>query len=213
MYLSVYGRSQWPRGLRHELPSLARTLGSNPTHGMDVCVSLICYLLYVGSGLATGWSPVQGVLPTVYRNKKLKKRPKSNKDCWAIDLMDWWITALQTFDSFFSFLIFYTIGRTPWTGDQPAARLLHAYMTAQTEWTHTDIHSSSGIRTHDPSAWAGENSSCLRPHDNCDQTLDNILSRITKHSMYLILVYSFQQRKKIISISIKSYQTTRISTA
>jgi hypothetical protein len=26
----------------------------------------------VGSGLATGWSPVQGVLPTAYRIKKLK---------------------------------------------------------------------------------------------------------------------------------------------
>jgi hypothetical protein len=39
---------------------------SNPTQGMDICVRLfcVCFVLRVGSGLATGWSPVQGVLPT-----------------------------------------------------------------------------------------------------------------------------------------------------
>jgi hypothetical protein len=54
---------------------------SNPTQGMDVCVRLfyVCVVLCVGSDLATGWSPVQGVLPIVYRIKKLKERPKSNK--------------------------------------------------------------------------------------------------------------------------------------
>jgi hypothetical protein len=48
---------------------------------MDICLRLfcVCVVLYLGSGLATGWSPVRGVLPTVYRIKKLKKRPKSNK--------------------------------------------------------------------------------------------------------------------------------------
>jgi hypothetical protein len=54
--------SQWPRGLRHELSSLARMLGSwvrIPLKAwMFVCVC-------IGSGLATGWSPIQGVLPTV----------------------------------------------------------------------------------------------------------------------------------------------------
>jgi hypothetical protein len=33
---------------------------------MFVCVSSVFVLSCVGSGLATGWSPVQGVLPTVY---------------------------------------------------------------------------------------------------------------------------------------------------
>jgi hypothetical protein len=49
-------------------------VGSNPTQGMDVCVCVysVCVLLSVGSGLATGWSLVQGVLPTVLRIKKLK---------------------------------------------------------------------------------------------------------------------------------------------
>jgi hypothetical protein len=51
-------RSQWPRGLRHELSSLARTLGSwvrIPVEAwMSVCVYSVCVVLCVGSGLATG---------------------------------------------------------------------------------------------------------------------------------------------------------------
>jgi hypothetical protein len=34
---------------------------------------------------------------------------------------------------FFSFLILYTVGRTPWTGDQPVARPLPAHRTTQTQ--------------------------------------------------------------------------------
>jgi hypothetical protein len=37
-----------------------------------------------GSGLATGWSPVQGVLPTVYKIKKLKKSPGPKSGSAAI---------------------------------------------------------------------------------------------------------------------------------
>jgi hypothetical protein len=44
---------------------------------MFVCVYSVFVLSCVGRGLVTGWSPVQGVLPTVYRIKKLKKRPRS----------------------------------------------------------------------------------------------------------------------------------------
>jgi hypothetical protein len=60
--LRFHCRSQWPRSLRHDLSSPAGIVGSNPTRGMDVCV----YSLFVlGSGLTTGWSLVQGVLPNV----------------------------------------------------------------------------------------------------------------------------------------------------
>jgi hypothetical protein len=54
-------------------------VGSNRTPGIHVCVLLfcVCVILCVGSGLATGWSPVQEVLPTVYRITKLKKGPRS----------------------------------------------------------------------------------------------------------------------------------------
>jgi hypothetical protein len=46
---------------------------SNPTRRMDVYVRLfcICAVLCVSSGLATCWSPVQGVLQTAYRITKL----------------------------------------------------------------------------------------------------------------------------------------------
>jgi hypothetical protein len=65
------GRPQCPRGLRHELYSPARTLGS---WVRIPCLST--FILYVlscaGSGLLTGWSPVQGDLPSVCKIKKLK---------------------------------------------------------------------------------------------------------------------------------------------
>jgi hypothetical protein len=42
---------------------------------------------------------------------------------------------------FFSLLIFYTVSRTPWTGDHPVARPLPAHMTTQTQnkRTHTSM--------------------------------------------------------------------------
>jgi hypothetical protein len=49
---------------------------------MSVYVHSVFVLFCVGSGLATGWSPVQGVLPTMYRIKKLKKRPRPT---WAVE--------------------------------------------------------------------------------------------------------------------------------
>jgi hypothetical protein len=69
--------SQWQRGLRHEMSSpLSNSwiLGSSPTQDMDVCVRLfcVCDILGVGRGPATGWSPVQGVLPTMYRLRNWK---------------------------------------------------------------------------------------------------------------------------------------------
>jgi hypothetical protein len=59
--------------------------------------------------------------------------------------------------SLFRLLNVYTVGRTPWTGDQPVARPLLTHRTAHT----AEIHASSGIRTHDPSVRAGEDGSCL----------------------------------------------------
>jgi hypothetical protein len=67
----------------------------------------------------------------------------------------------------FSFLTL--VDRTPWTGDQLVARPLPAHDSINTKWTQTDIHASSGIRTHDPRIWAGEDSSCLRSRGHCDR--------------------------------------------
>jgi hypothetical protein len=45
----------------------------------------------------------------------------------------------------------------------------YTHRTAQTEYMHTDIHVSSGIRIHDHSVWMSEDSSCLRLCGHCDQ--------------------------------------------
>jgi hypothetical protein len=91
--------SQWPRGLGNELSLLAlerwdRRFESHWRHGC-LCVFILC----AGSGLATGWSPVQGVLLTLYKIKKLKKRQRSNqkKDCSTIDRWYYSIISLFTF--------------------------------------------------------------------------------------------------------------------
>jgi hypothetical protein len=59
----------------------AGPVDSNSIQGMNVYVRLFCIyvVLCVGRGLTTDWSPVQGVLPTVYRTKKVKKRPRSKR--------------------------------------------------------------------------------------------------------------------------------------
>jgi hypothetical protein len=69
----VEGRSRWPRSLRHKL-------SSNPTRGTH-CVRLLCVCVVL---CATGWSPVQGVLSTVYGIEKLKKRPSPRMSYRAI---------------------------------------------------------------------------------------------------------------------------------
>jgi hypothetical protein len=51
----------------------------------------------------------------------------------------------------------------------PVARPLPTQDNTDTEETRTDIHASSGIRSHEPSVSAGEEISCLRPRDHCDR--------------------------------------------
>jgi hypothetical protein len=50
---------------------------------MSVCLFCVCVVLRVGSGIATGWSPVQGVQQTAYRIKKLKNLPRPNKGLYS----------------------------------------------------------------------------------------------------------------------------------
>jgi hypothetical protein len=73
MPMTVYARS---KAWTVFAPSNTGIVGSNPTKGMDGSVRLCC--VYVGSDLATGWSSVQGALPTVYglRNWKSGQNPQ-----------------------------------------------------------------------------------------------------------------------------------------
>jgi hypothetical protein len=53
-FIMAQTRSQWPRGLRHEPSSLARTLGSCVRIPLKVRMSICVYSVFVlGSGLAT----------------------------------------------------------------------------------------------------------------------------------------------------------------
>jgi hypothetical protein len=79
-------------------------------------------------------------------------------------------TALVGLSPFFSSLIYTQSRRTAWTSDQPVARSLPTHTTTQTQ-THTDILALSGIRTHDPSVQASEESVCLMPCGHCDRPI------------------------------------------
>jgi hypothetical protein len=80
----------------------------------------------------------------------------------------WLYSLLLYLGRFFSFSILYTVGVTPLTWDQPVARLLPTHRT-RTHNKHTNIHALSGIRTHDPSVRASEDSSCVGLRCHCDR--------------------------------------------
>jgi hypothetical protein len=64
-----YYQSKWLLDSRYEMFSRAETMGlwaRIPLKAwMSVCIYSVCVVLCVGSGLATGWSPGQGVLSSV----------------------------------------------------------------------------------------------------------------------------------------------------
>jgi hypothetical protein len=100
---------------------------------------------------------------------------------------------------------FYTDGRTPWTSDQPVARPLPKHRTTQTQnkRIHTpNIHALNGIRTHDPSFRASEDSSCLRPRGYCDRPI--IVLTYLKVSECCLTAFSHKRRifDKMTNISI-----------
>jgi hypothetical protein len=59
----------------------AGIVGSYPTQGRDLCVCVYS----VSNCLMAGWSPIQGVLPNVYRTENLKRGQSPTKGCRAID--------------------------------------------------------------------------------------------------------------------------------
>jgi hypothetical protein len=73
-------RAVWGMNHLHPLEHWDRVFESRSRHGY-LCVRLfcVCLVLCIVSGLATGWSTVQGILSTVYTIKNLKKRPRSTR--------------------------------------------------------------------------------------------------------------------------------------
>jgi hypothetical protein len=124
----------------------------------------VCVVLCLGKGLATSWSLVQGVLPHVKKLLRnwirgralngLEEPSKKNsfivKDAKLISksvvvyckISVYGSTTLVDLGRFFSFLIFYTVGRTPWKKDQPVARPLPAHTTTRTQNKRTQTSMS-----------------------------------------------------------------------
>jgi hypothetical protein len=71
-HANIWVRYVWSMPITEAARTL-RFVRSNPTKVMDVFVCLFSVVLRVGKGFVTGWSPAQGVLPTSYRIKELKK--------------------------------------------------------------------------------------------------------------------------------------------
>jgi hypothetical protein len=93
----------------------------------------------------------------------------------------------------FQLLNLYTVGRTPWTGDQPVARPLHTRRTTQTQnkRTQTDIHVSRGIRTQDRNVRAGEDGSCVRQRGHCNRLNKELYSVLNRSFLSFPSSYSF----------------------
>jgi hypothetical protein len=82
-------------------------------------------------------------------------------------------TALVDLGRFFSFLIYTQLVGLLGRGISPSqGRYLHTEQHKHRINAHTDIHASSGIRTHDSSVREGEDGSCPRLRDHCDQLTD-----------------------------------------
>jgi hypothetical protein len=66
------------------------------------------------------------------------------------------------------FLNLHTVGKTPWTGDQPIAKPLPAHTGQHKHRINAHRHyASSGTRTYDASVRASEDCSCLRRRGHC----------------------------------------------
>jgi hypothetical protein len=81
-YTLILCRSHQPRDLRHELSSLARTLGSWVRmalkawmFGVCMCLFCVCVVLCLGRGFATSWSPVQESYHLWKMITELNKKP------------------------------------------------------------------------------------------------------------------------------------------
>jgi hypothetical protein len=78
-YVNRLGRLAWGMNCLRPLKHWDRGIESHSRHGC-----LFAFILCVGRSLATGWSPVQGILPTVYRLRNWTSSQGPRKGCRAV---------------------------------------------------------------------------------------------------------------------------------
>jgi hypothetical protein len=85
----------------------------------------------------------------------------------------WLYSSLLGPGFFFSFVIIFTqtVGLLGRVICPSQGRYLHTGQHKHRINVQRDVHPLSGIRTHDPSVWAIEDSSYLRPRGHCDLSL------------------------------------------
>jgi hypothetical protein len=118
----------------------------------------------------------------------------------------WLFQPIQGPGLLFSSVIIFTDSTTPWTSDQPVAMPLSKHRTTQTQNKRiqtSNIHALIGIRIHDPSVRASEDSLCLRPRGYCDQLPSPI--RETKLCNRGLMVYERGHRTLIYTWQLNSF--------
>jgi hypothetical protein len=85
--VSIHDHSDQDMNLLRPLERLDRGFESHSGHGC-LCAFILCLCCPVcaGSGLASGWSPVQEVLPSVYRLRNWKSGQGPIKGCRATEV-------------------------------------------------------------------------------------------------------------------------------
>jgi hypothetical protein len=109
--------------LRREYCSTTRTSRLSVGILLRTWMSIFCIVLWKQR-------PYERLIPVKEVVKKCRIR---NVICLSVYLSIYDSTALVKLGRFFSFFISYTVGSTPWMGDQPVSRPLPAYRTAQTQ--------------------------------------------------------------------------------
>jgi hypothetical protein len=82
-------------------------------------------------------------------------------------------------------LFYTTVGLLGRVISPSQGRYLHKRQHKHRINAHTDIYDLSGIRTHNPSVRASEDSSCFRPRGQCDQHY-LVLSMFISIKIYLL---------------------------
>jgi hypothetical protein len=96
------------------------------------------YGAWMWAGLIQDRNQWRALVNTAMKLRVLKEQfPDFMNDIYLSVCLSVYLQSFLDLGRFFSFLILYTVGRTPWTGDQTAARSIPTHRTTQTQNKHT----------------------------------------------------------------------------